>query len=301
MKPIIKYRGGKYNEISNIVKHIPKYKGRYIEPFFGGGALYFHLEPKQAIINDINSKLIAFYLGVRNDYSNLRKELNEIEKIYKTNRRLFDKLKQQTPNERVEDKNEKLYYQLRDMFNDISEKKYSNALLYFFINKTAYSGMIRYNSKGEFNVPFGRYKNLNTSLLKKEHSELLVNAEIYNTDYKNIFNIAKTDDFMFLDPPYDCVFSNYGNEEYKSGFNDECHINLAEDFKNLNCKALLVIGKTPLTEELYKDMVIGQYTKKYSVNIRNRFKSFATHILVSNYETSYKTLFQTQIECAIAY
>jgi DNA adenine methylase len=69
MKPLIKYRGGKSHEIPNIAKHIPKYTGRYIEPFFGGGALYFHLEPKKAIINDINTKLIAFYLGVNSDYS----------------------------------------------------------------------------------------------------------------------------------------------------------------------------------------------------------------------------------------
>ena len=68
MKPLVKYRGGKSNEIPNIEKHIPRYKGRYIEPFFGGEALYFHLEPKRAVINDINSKLMAFYSGVKNDF-----------------------------------------------------------------------------------------------------------------------------------------------------------------------------------------------------------------------------------------
>jgi len=294
MKPLVKYRGGKTNEISNIEKHIPRYMGRYIEPFLGGGALYFHLEPKRAVINDINSKLMAFYLGVKNDYYSLRKELNEVEKIYETNRRQFDALKQQTPDERVEDKNEEFYYQLRDMFNDLTEKKYSDALLYFFINKTAYSGMIRYNSKGEFNVPFGRYERLNTSLVTKKHNDLLANTEIHNTDYKNIFDIAEPDDFMFLDPPYDCIFSDYGNEEYKDGFNDDCHIGLAKDFKNLNCKALLVIGRTPLIEKLYGDMILDEYAKTYSVNIRNRFKSVATHVLIANYETNFKTLFYEQ-------
>lgn len=291
MKPLVKYRGGKSKEIPYIEQHIPKFRGRYIEPFFGGGALYFHLEPKRAIINDINTKLMAFYSGVKSDYQNLQKELREIERIYEINRRQFDTLKQKTPNERVEDKNEALYYQLRDMFNNLVDKKYSDALLYFFINKTAYSGMIRYNSKGEFNVPFGRYTNLNTSLVTKKHSDLLANAEIHNTDYKSIFDMAEADDFMFLDPPYDCVFSDYGNEEYKDGFNDACHAALAEDFKNLNCKALLVIGRTPLTEKLYSDMIIDEYAKTYSVNIRNRFKSVATHILVSNYGTINQTLF----------
>jgi len=291
MKPLIKYRGGKSTEIPNIEKHIPRYKGRYIEPFFGGGALYFHLEPKQAIVNDINSKLIAFYKGVKNNYPVLRTELDEIEKTYETNRRQFDALKRQTPNERVEDKNEALYYQIRDMFNDLANKKYSDALLYFFINKTAYSGMIRYNSKGEFNVPFGRYSHLNTALVTKHHSNLLANADIYNTDYKDIFDLSQLDDFIFLDPPYDCIFSDYGNEEYKDGFNDESHIALAKDFKNLDCRALLVIGRTPLTEKIYGDMIIDEYAKNYSVNIRNRFKSVATHILVANYKTNHKTLF----------
>jgi DNA adenine methylase len=291
MKPLVKYRGGKSNEIPNIERHIPRYKGRYIEPFFGGGALFFHLTPKQAIINDINSKLIAFYKGVKENYSELRQELDEIEKIYEANRKQFDALKKQTPNERVEDKNEDLYYQIRDMFNELADKKYSDALLYFFINKTAYSGMIRYNSKGEFNVPFGRYEHLNTTLVTPQHSRLLDRAEIYNSDYKNIFEMSQPDDFMFLDPPYDCVFSDYGNEEYKDGFNDNCHKQLATDFRNLKCKALLVIGRTPLTEKLYGDMIIDEYSKNYSVNIRNRFKSIATHILVANYETNYNTLF----------
>src|SRR5690606_26504230 len=118
-------------------------------------------------------------------------ELAEIEKIYRINRRKFEELKAQTPTERVNDNNEALYYQIRDMFNDLTDKKYSDALLYFFINKTAYSGMIRYNSKGEFNVPYGRYANLNTSLVTKEHSRLLANTEIYNCDYKNIFEMAE--------------------------------------------------------------------------------------------------------------
>ncbi|MBQ3689639.1 MAG: Dam family site-specific DNA-(adenine-N6)-methyltransferase [Bacteroidales bacterium] len=285
MKPLIKYRGGKTKELPHIISQIPKFKGRYIEPFFGGGALYFYLERKNAIINDINTKLIEFYRGVQQNYPNLRTELSEVEKIYNLNRQQFDNLKALTPNERVEDKNEELYYSLRDMFNGLSEKKYSDALLYYFINKTAYSGMIRYNAKGEFNVPFGRYKNINTLLVTQAHSNLLSTAEIYNLDYSEIFRMAKDDDFIFLDPPYDCVFSDYGNEEYKDGFNEDCHKKLADDIKKLNCRVLLVIGRTPLTEKLYGDMIIDEYAKNYAVNIRNRFKSSASHILVANYKS----------------
>lgn len=283
MKPLVKYRGGKSKEIPHLEKHIPNFDGRYIEPFFGGGAMFFYLEPKQAIINDINSKLMAFYKGVKSDFETLQKELSEIEKIYRLNRIKFEELKAETPTERVNDVNEVLYYQIRDMFNGLTDKKYSDALLYFFINKTAYSGMIRYNSKGEFNVPYGRYANLNTSLVTKAHSRLLTNTEIYNCDYKNIFEMAEEDDFMFLDPPYDCIFSDYGNAEYKDGFNEKNHTELANAYKQLKCKALMVIGRTPLIEKLYGDMIVDEYGKSYAVNIRNRFKSEASHILISNY------------------
>ncbi len=283
MKPLIKYRGGKSKEIPQLIKHIPKFSGRYIEPFFGGGALYFYLEPKRAIINDINSKLIAFYKSVKSDFDLLNKELQEIERTYIINRKKFEDLKAKTPQLRVDDDNEALYYQTRDMFNDLAEKKYSDALLYFFINKTAYSGMIRYNAKGEFNVPYGRYAYLNTTLVTRAHSRLLGNTEIYNLDYKSIFEMANEDDFMFLDPPYDCVFSDYGNAEYKDGFNEKNHTELAISFKRLKCKALMVIGRTPLTEKLYDDLIVDEYGKSYTVNIRNRFKSSAIHILISNY------------------
>lgn len=283
MKPLVKYRGGKSKEIPLLIRHIPKFTGRYIEPFFGGGALFFHLEPKRAIINDINSKLISFYLGVKNNFETLKSELTKIEIIYIKNRKKFEELKSKTPDKRVEDENETLYYQIRDMFNELAETKYSEALLYFFINKTAYSGMIRYNSKGEFNVPYGRYANLNTSLVTQSHSRLLAKTEIYNLDYSEIFAMATEDDFMFLDPPYDCIFSDYGNVEHKDGFNERNHIELANKYKNLKCKSLMVIGRTPLTEKLYGDMIVDEYRKSYAVNIRNRFKSEASHILISNY------------------
>lgn len=122
MKPLLKYRGGKSKEIPN-KKNIPYYKGRYIEPFFGGGALFFHLAPKKAIINDINTKLMRFYKGVQKEFEPLKDELSEIEEVYKINRRKFEELKSKNPTERVKDDNELLYYQMRDMFNGLSEKK----------------------------------------------------------------------------------------------------------------------------------------------------------------------------------
>lgn len=284
MKPILKYRGGKSKEIPLLVPHIPRYEGRYVEPFFGGGAMYFHLEPRRAVINDINANLMGFYSAVQKNYADLSRELSHLENIYIANRLDYDNKKRLHPNERVLDKNEALYYNLRDMYNGIVEPQYSAAALYYFINKTAYSGMIRYNAKGEYNVPYGRYKNFNTSLISEQHHNLLVNTQIHNSDYREIFRIIEPDDFVFLDPPYDCIFSDYGNEEYlEDGFNEENHRQLANDFYNLGCRALMVIGATPLTRELYGKNIIAEYRKNYSVNIRNRFQAGAVHLVITNY------------------
>ena len=270
--------------------HIPRFTGRYVEPFFGGGALFFYLEPRESIINDINKKLMGFYKGVRDYYPRLRKELDEIEKTYAANRAEFDALKLEHPTEHVEDKNEAIYYRMRDMYNGLIPKEYSDALLYFYINKTAYSGMIRYNSKGEFNVPFGRYAHLNTKGVTLSHNRLLQKTKILNGDYSKVFEMCNENDFGFLDPPYDCTFSDYGNKEYKDGFDEDSHRRLAEDFANLPCKALMVIGRTPLTEELYGKYIVDEYQKSYAVNIRNRFKSAATHIVVANYRKEYNSV-----------
>lgn len=283
MNPMIKYRGGKSKEIVHFTNNMPKEYVRYIEPFFGGGALYFFLQPEKAIINDINCRLYRFYNEMQKRYPEARIQLDKLQKEYEKNQEIYEKLKEKTPDERVENKNEALYYRMRDAFNNKIDTEYLESVVYFFINKTAYSGMIRYNANGEYNVPFGRYKNFNTKLITAEHYKLLQKTEIYNLDYAKVFDMTKEDDFVFLDPPYDCVFSDYGNESYKEGFGEEEHRRLANDFKNLSCKALMVVGKTPLTEELYGKYIVDEYDKSYAVNIRNRFKTDAKHIIAANY------------------
>ena len=95
--------------------------------------------------------------------------------------------------------------------------------------------------------------------------------------------MSDEDDFIFLYPPYDCVFSNYGNKEMVNGFTEEMHKKLSENFKNLKAKALMVIGKTPFIEELYKDCIVYEYDKKYAVNIKNRFNTETKHLIITNY------------------
>ena len=287
MNPVLKYRGGKSREIPRFLQcyrrrfapKIPDDFNRYIEPFFGGGALYFYLEPKKAIINDINTRLMTFYHQLRDNYPEMRTQLDALQQVYEGNHSEFERLKAQSPDERVPNANEALYYRMRELFNH-PDGTYLDGVLYFFINKTAYSGMIRYNSKGEFNVPFGRYPHLNTNLITQQHSDLLQDAELFSVDYSQIFQMAKEDDFIFLDPPYDCVFNDYGNV---NGFDEDEHRRLAADFRNLTSRALMVIGKTPLTEELYKEYIVDEYYKDYAVNIKNRFHNGKIHMVVKNY------------------
>ena len=127
---MIKYRGGKSKEIPNIMWYIPRFRGRYVEPFFGGGALFFYLEPREAIINDINEKLIKFYKGVRNHYPKVRQELDEIEKFYTQYSYEFDALKKLYPDEIVTALNEEMLYHLRAQFNGTEKQNYSDAALY---------------------------------------------------------------------------------------------------------------------------------------------------------------------------
>ena len=283
MKPILKYRGGKSKEIPRYLNLIPKFE-TYYEPFLGGGATYFHLEPKKAFVSDINSNLIDFYNEISSDnFSLVKQELLEIQNKYELNRRIFMERKQKSPEDRVVDPNEELYYSIRDMFNNKIENKYSRAAIYYFINKTAYSGMIRYNSLGEFNVPYGRYANFNTTLLSTEHHELLRQTEIHKGSYEKGFELAGPKDFIFLDPPYDTVFSDYGNEVFTGDFGEVEHRKLASDFKNLSSPAMMIIGETPLINSLYEGFIKGSYPKAYSVNIRNRFKSKSNHLIITNY------------------
>lgn len=282
VNPVLKYRGGKSREIPRFAQYIPNDFDCYIEPFFGGGAVYFYLEPNNSIINDVNERLMTFYRQLRNDYGEMRVQLDELQHIYESNQAEYKKLKEKSPDERVPNANEDLYYNMRKLFN-YPDDTYLDGVVYFFINKTAYSGMIRYNNNGEYNVPFGRYPNFNTNLITEQHSRLLQSTELYNLDYREVFNMAGNNDFIFLDPPYDCVFNDYGNIDMMNGFDETEHRRLAEDFKNLPCRALMVIGKTPLTMELYGEYVFDEYYKNYAVNIKNRFNNDKMHIIVKNY------------------
>ena len=148
MKPIVKWSGGKKDEIKMFQDHIPDYK-TYIEPFVGGGSLYFHLSPKKAVIADVHDDLIAFYKSIKDGKS---QEIHEF--------------MNQNPNE------EKNYYKVRDEMEIQSEL--DRAKQFYYLRKTCFRGMLRYNKSGKFNIPYGRYKTYNYEDIKDiEYENLL--------------------------------------------------------------------------------------------------------------------------------
>lgn len=268
MKPIIQYKGGKRDEIKYFEHHIPKQYDRYIEPFVGGGALFFHLEPKRAVINDVNKHLIVFYRNVIMRGKRVMSELEEIKSIVDSG---------------DIESGRTLYNTLRDEYNGLKPSKYHKATLYYFLNKVGHSGLMRWNSKGLFNTAYGGKPKLPLSLTEK-HIELLRNTEIYNTSYKDILECAAENDFVFLDPPYDCWYTCYGNTD--SQFKEQEHIELANLVKQSKAKILMVLNGTDFTRGLYKDYIVEEYSKRYITytidNLKDKNQK-AMHLIIKNY------------------
>ncbi len=269
LSPIVKWSGGKGDEIESFIKYIPKFD-TYVDPFMGGGALYFYLNPQKAIINDIHVELIKLYKAVGNGDRLKIKEFMDLH-----------------PNEEDE------YYKVRkmDLTNDTDI-----AAQFYYLRKTCFRGMLRYNSDGKFNIPYGKYKTINYSQLDNpEYETLLSRTEIYNGDFKDIFAKCDTPDhFIFLDPPYDSKFTDYG---YCS-FGKKEHEELAKLFKNSKAKCMMVIGETDYITELYKDYIVTKYPKKYKFKIhsgRVGDEINLNHLVICNYQIPELLEYENQV------
>jgi len=259
LKPIVKWSGGKKDEIKKFIDHIPKEYDMYLEPFIGGGSVYFHILPNKAVISDVHKDLIDLYSCIKNGYTN---------EIY------------QFMTENAND--EETYYRIRDKM--IINTPLDNACRFYYQRKTCFRGMLRYNKSGKFNIPFGRYKTYNFENLKNpQYEKLLKRTEVLKVGFEYVFDKYNDENnFMFLDPPYDSEFTNYG---YCSFGKDE-HKQLAEYFMKTKIKCLMIIGKTPFISDLYKDYIVGEYDKKYRFKIHsNRVGKEINnkHLIVKNY------------------
>ena len=248
MKPIMKWAGGKTQMLKDILPQVPEYSGKYIEPFFGGGALFFALDPENAVIADSNPELINMYVQVANDVDGVVKIL------------------------RTYQNTEEMFYAVRALdWMDLSKTEAAARTIY--LNRTCFNGLYRVNRKGQFNTPFGKYKNptiCDEELLRAVSKQLQKTTMICG-DYLDVLKqYALPGDFVFLDPPYIPVseyadFKGYTKEQ----FYEDDHRNLAEEVKRLQklgCYVILTNSDHPLVHELYQDFEIQIVDTKRAIS-----------------------------------
>ncbi len=248
-RPFVKWAGGKRQLIKFLRDHVPKTFNRYIEPFVGGGALLFELLPKTAIINDINQELINAYLVIKDHVE----ELIESLKRHKNSADYYYKMRSTDPK---------------------SLNAIERASRFIYLNKTAYNGLYRENLKGEFNVPFGRYKN--PKILDEENLRAVskylnsANVEIHNLDYKQVCSKAQKGDFVYLDPPYYPLSKTSSFTQYcRYGFTERDQVELAEVFRELDrrgCYLVLSNSNTDFIKRLYRGYNIIEVSARRSIN-----------------------------------
>lgn len=232
-RPILKWAGGKSQMLRELRSVMPSKYNRYIEPFVGGGALFFALGPQRAVIGDSNPELINLYKVVRDAPGEVAKLLAEFKNAKES------------------------FYEIRSLNFDSLEPEYAAART-IYLNRTCFNGLYRVNRDGQFNVPFGNYSR---PVLRRDGeletaSRLLKGSEVLLADYKVILKShARAGDFVFLDPPYLPV-SKYGDfKRYtKEQFHERDHVELAEEVHRLfaiGCHVVLTNSNHPLVHRLY--------------------------------------------------
>lgn len=247
-KPVLKWAGGKGQMIDILQENMPKQFNKYIEPFVGGGALFFATQPHKAIISDSNEELINLYKVIANNVNELMMALKPL----KYDKDLYYKIRAQQP-------------------RDLTSIERAARMIY--LNKTGFNGLYRVNKKGEFNVPFGRYKN--PKILDENNlllaSEQLKKATIIQGDYLDVLEkYSEKGDFIFLDPPYMPVSKYSDFKRYtKDQFREDDQKRLAEEVDRLvakGCYVLLTNSDNPLILEMYHKYDITVVNTRRSIN-----------------------------------
>lgn len=242
-QPFLKWAGGKRQLLPEIRKYIPEKIDMYYEPFIGAGAVLLDLKPQKAVINDINIELVNVYEVVKHHHEELIEQLRKHEN----------------------GNNSEYFYKVRGLDRD--KEKYEQlspvekAARMIYLNKTCFNGLYRVNSKGQFNVPFGKYKNpqiVNESVLRAVHDYLSAyDVTIWNKDFAEVVANAKEGDFVYFDPPYDPVSDTSSFTSYSlDGFNREDQIRLSDvcvELDKRGCKFLLSNSATDFIKEIYEE------------------------------------------------
>ncbi|RPI37617.1 MAG: DNA adenine methylase [Methanoregulaceae archaeon] len=298
-RPFLKWAGGKTQLLDEFAKRLPvELKGKkitkYVEPFIGGGAVYFYLNRNfnfdTCYICDVNEELILSYRVIQKSVKKLIAELETLQEDYLS---------------KNETKREEFFYEIRDEFNknlpEINFKKYSTGWIertarIIFLNRTCYNGLFRVNRKGEFNVPFGGYKNpdiLNEENLK-DVATLLKTTTILLGDFTRCKKFVDTHTFVYFDPPYRPLNQTSSFTSYsKDGFSDSDQIRLVEFFRELDAKGakIMLSNSDPRNEnpddtffdDLFSEFYIERVPAKRMINCNGSRRGSINELIITNY------------------
>ncbi|RZA00671.1 MAG: DNA adenine methylase [Sphingobacteriaceae bacterium] len=273
VSPFLKWVGGKRQLISSIVELLPPNINNYnyVEPFIGGGAVLFHLQPKNAIINDFNKELI-------NVYSVIKNHLDELIIDLRTHKNDSD-----------------YFYEIRSLdrgnkFENLTNIQRASRII--FLNKTCFNGLYRVNNAGEFNAPFGRYKNpniVNEPTLKAVSKYLNQNnIQLNSGDYNTVLEKVKPNSFIYLDPPYHPVSESSNFTGYvQGGWNQYDQVDLrkaCDELDKKGIKFLLSNSATDFIKDQYANYNIKIVKANRNINSDGEKRGEVDEVLIRNYE-----------------
>lgn len=260
--PFIKSAGGKRRLVPFIREMMPASYGAYHEPFVGGGALFFALQPKRAYLSDNNEALINAYLGIRTDVTAVIERLESMT----NDRGLFERVRRRNFKE-----------------GDI----YQRAAEFIFMNKTCFNGLFRVNRDGQFNVPFGKYKNptICDSAVLLNAAAALQNADVKHTTYNRAVDQIEAGDFVYSDPPYEPVSKGSFTSYTSGGFTQSDQERLRDVMLYVKKKGAFVLisnSDTPFIHQLYSgpNWSIRPIQAARSINSNGEGRGNVTELLI---------------------
>lgn len=271
-QPFVKWAGGKRQLLGEIRRRLPETFDSYYEPFVGGGAVFFDLQPQRAAINDVNASLVNAYRQIRDTPLDVMSYLD-----------VYDAGQMESADAKA------YYYEVRERYNETLAADAADpesAALFIYINKHCFNGLYRVNAKGRFNVPFNNSKRasyLPENILSL--SEALKSADITCGDFEPAVDNAKAGDFVFFDSPYVPLKADTFEAYTKEGFSKEEHERLARLFRALAQRGvfcMLTNHDTSFIRELYDGFPIDSVAVRRSIN-SDASKRTGTEVIITSY------------------
>lgn len=287
MKPLIKWAGGKRHIAEDLFKLFPSDwdSGTYFEPFIGGAAIFLHLEPKRAVIADVNQRLIGFYEHIKRSpiemFEGIKSLANEFDGLKTVNTEAEEAV--------INELRKSKFLEFRTTYNASEPDSIQSAILLFALNKLCFNGLYRENSNGFFNVPFGQKKSF-PSFFQDDFmvvSELLSETKILNSDFESAIQSAVSGDFIYLDPPYVPIdatssFTSYHSDGF--GLEDQARIaRIMLDNKEKGIRMMCSNSDTPVSREIFSDLKIQEILAPRMVSASSAGRGNISELVIMNY------------------